>query len=289
MVMADISGTNQRFKYRLVSDVHLEFARDPMKIIHGLLRPLDTDSDTYLFVCGDLYPHKTRDETGFIALEEWSKRFKYVIYVCGNHEYYGGVIEDINERIKYEVKHLKNVIFLNNNSFTIDDVSIFGSTFWSPLTSHPVDSYTIKKLLNDFLMIRHRIEDEDGIEQYKQLLLPARYTEMFYEAVVHYYEWISQSKARINIVLSHHGPSELSTLPQFRFAEDRETQLLNQCYYFDAKNILPMFDKVDLFCHGHVHNSVDYKIGNTRVLTNPYGYVGHALNYKFNNTILEEI
>lgn len=284
--MVTNTTTDQKgFRFRLISDVHLEFALDPMNQIKNILPEKEDDKEVFLFVCGDLYNHGSTGETGFIALEEWSKRFKYVIYIAGNHEYYGGTYQHINERIAYEIKHIKNVIFLNNNSFTIDNVSIFGSTFWTPITTNPVDAYTITRLLNDFLHIRYSFEDQDGIEMWKENITPAIVTGLFYQAVSEYTDWIMASKAKINIVLSHHAPSIMSAKKFYREATDRETLLLNQCYSFDAETILPMLDKVNLWCHGHMHNNADYYMGKTRVLANPYGYVGYELNNEFNSIL----
>lgn len=45
----------------------------------------------------------------------------------------------------------------------------------------------------------------------------------------------------------------------------------------------------DLWVHGHMHNSVDYRVGATRVVTNPRGYAGHEINPNFNPQLVIEI
>jgi hypothetical protein len=39
--------------------------------------------------------------------------------------------------------------------------------------------------------------------------------------------------------------------------------------------ILSKHDRIKLWVHGHMHNPSDYMIGDTRVVCNPRGYVGH--------------
>jgi hypothetical protein len=45
--------------------------------------------------------------------------------------------------------------------------------------------------------------------------------------------------------------------------------------------------RVDLFIHGHVHNSADYHVGRTRVVCNPHGY-GRE-NAAFNPSLIIEV
>jgi hypothetical protein len=40
---------------------------------------------------------------------------------------------------------------------------------------------------------------------------------------------------------------------------------------------------------GHTHESFDYLLGDTRVLCNPLGYVGHELNSRFNDALVIDI
>ena len=36
-----------------------------------------------------------------------------------------------------------------------------------------------------------------------------------------------------------------------------------------------------LWVHGHTHDSLDYQLGKTRVLCNPFGYAGVEMNASF--------
>ena len=82
------------------------------------------------------------------------------------------------------------------------------------------------------------------------------------------------------MVITHHGPHPLSVHP--RYAGDP----VNAAFVSDLSELLP---KADLWLHGHVHDSFDYKVGNCRVVANPLGYpsnlrsVGNAIELVFEN------
>lgn len=66
------------------------------------------------------------------------------------------------------------------------------------------------------------------------------------------------------LLLSDHGPSARSIVPEY------EGNDLNPCFVSDLP--ITFFERPALWIHGHVHSSVDYRNGGTRVVTNPRGY-----------------
>jgi hypothetical protein len=65
-------------------------------------------------------------------------------------------------------------------------------------------------------------------------------------------------------VISHHGCHPLSVHP--RYIGDP----LSACFVSDLSDLIPA---VDLWMHGHVHDSFDYRIARCHVRTNPAGYI----------------
>jgi hypothetical protein len=49
-----------------------------------------------------------------------------------------------------------------------------------------------------------------------------------------------------------------------------------------------MVDQVDVWCHGHMHNSSDYTVGDGRVLCNPRGYLDDE-NEEFKEDLIFEV
>ena len=72
------------------------------------------------------------------------------------------------------------------------------------------------------------------------------------------------------VVITHHAPSYQSQHPRFAgspisggFCSNQEHRIQR----WNAAGLAP-----DLWIHGHVHDPMDYRIGQTRILCNPWGY-----------------
>ena len=82
------------------------------------------------------------------------------------------------------------------------------------------------------------------------------------------------------VVISHHGPHPLSVHPRYI------GEALNAAFVSNLSELLP---KADLWIHGHVHDSFDYRVHGCRVIANPAGYtlnrnsVGSAKELVFEN------
>jgi Icc-related predicted phosphoesterase len=76
------------------------------------------------------------------------------------------------------------------------------------------------------------------------------------------------------MVMTHHAPSFRSVAPQFR------DDLLTAAYASARDDLIERFQPA-LWAHGHTHVSFDYRIGRTRVVCNPRGYVPDEVNAGF--------
>jgi len=84
------------------------------------------------------------------------------------------------------------------------------------------------------------------------------------------------------IVMTHHAPSYLSKLSYIPSGD-----ALLPCYCSSMENFI-LDNNPDIWIHGHIHESKDYKVGDTRVVANPYGYYPADLNEEFEpNWLLE--
>lgn len=75
---------------RLISDLHLEFyTREELMggLVSKMLPPMESDSENILILAGDMCTLKKKDSFEYF-LDIVCNRFKYVMYVYGNHEYY---------------------------------------------------------------------------------------------------------------------------------------------------------------------------------------------------------
>ena len=160
------------------------------------------------------------------------------------------------------------------NMETVDvgeDIVVVGATLWTdfdnqnPLTMNKAMSY-----MNDYNVVRG---GNDPNDHYKGTLKPHTTLNEHMRAKFFICEKWRELKAagKKVIVMTHHAPSRQSIHP--RFAGDE----LNGCYASEfGYDLLELDDQglaPDIWTHGHVHNSFDYTIGSTRVITNPRGYV----------------
>jgi Icc-related predicted phosphoesterase len=80
------------------------------------------------------------------------------------------------------------------------------------------------------------------------------------------------------VVVTHHAPTQLSIGEWFK----HET-LMNGSFASNLTDFILDRPQIKLWTHGHMHNQSDYMIGDTRVVCNPRGYIGHeqqALNFE---------
>jgi hypothetical protein len=86
------------------------------------------------------------------------------------------------------------------------------------------------------------------------------------------------------VVITHHAPSRRSVHPRFA------SSLLNAAFVSDAERFLGG-DRVQLWIHGHTHDSFDYVVDGTRVVCNPRGYAKDGVNenHRFDPHLMIEV
>ena len=102
-----------------LSDLHLEFYDDPIKILE---KYIDKNSSDILILGGDV------DVWSFLwdksVIYDWfSDNFKHTIYVPGNHEYYSGY--KLSEK-SINIKIRENVHILNNDYIVSEKIIGYG-------------------------------------------------------------------------------------------------------------------------------------------------------------------
>ena len=246
-------------KFRLYSDLHLEFGKFKNW-------PKEDCSDIVLILAGDI-------GVGLQArpmIETMCKYYRAVVLVSGNHEYYQNNITLIDKRYKQLDSILPNFHYLQNETIVIDGIRFIGGTMWTGLDNG--DWFALeaaKRGMNDFHVIKH----------YNMDRIPVRFD--VYDCMAYhklFKDYLSTQLAKPfdkTIVVTHHAPCELSV------AERYKGNRLNSAYYEDMTQFMFGDNAPDIWCHGHMHDSIDYTVGNTRVIANPRGYIGHALNSRF--------
>lgn len=182
-----------------------------------------------------------------------------VLYVLGNHEFYGYKIQDvINEWIVLE-DETDGLYLLDNSSVTIDGVEFFGSTFWSSLGTSSND------MVIDYF-IRQKIKGNTDFRLIEDLT-PETMAVIHHESAHKLFKLIENSEAEKKVVITHYLPSEKSV--HERFIGQHATNLM----FFTEYGQYISYSDINLWIHGHTHDMMDYNIHQTRVICYPRGYV----------------
>lgn len=254
------------YKYlRVVSDIHIEFGN------LFFLPELPEDKETILVIAGDAEVRDRFIRTKFA--KKISEQFGLVVYILGNHEHYKCSLERTIYKIRaaIEKEGLKNFVVLDNEAFDVPGGAyrIYGGTMWTTFKQNdPLCTFDAQQRMNDFKRIRNKM--------YSFRLRPSHLISECLKFKTSLEEELNRDDGKKLIVVSHHAPSVLSVISE----EHKKSNLL-YAYVEDMSKYMLYYSKIKLWLHGHIHDSSDYTIGDTRVIANPYGYQGVEINSFF--------
>ena len=235
-------------------------------------------SDLHLGVQGMEHPRTDADVVvlaGDIARPEqavaWARGFgKPVLYVPGNHEFYGASLQQTARTLRALCAD-GPVQLLDNRSLALQGVRFVGTTLWSDFRiagegqARADAMQEAQRLVRDFQRIR-------TAEQPDAPLFSPQDAAALYDANV---QWLARELARPfdgpTVVITHHAPSPRSIHPRFAGSP------LNACFVSDAEYLL-RGQRTALWIHGHTHDSFDYQVDGTRVICNARGYAKTGVN-----------
>jgi Icc-related predicted phosphoesterase len=221
----------------VASDLHLEFFSDQgSEFVASWVAGAPV-----LVLAGDVgNSHWWLEETRH--LQTLCEKYEHVLYVAGNHDYYGTELENGDARFREIESRIENFRFLEQEVMEIDGVKFAGTTLWFR-EDHKGRMY--ENWMNDFRLIIN--------------LKPW----------VYYRNQASQNFLRelrgTDVVITHHMPS------RFSVAEEFEDHVLNRYFLCEIDDVICDL-RPKLWVHGHTHVPFDYQIGETRVVCHPMGY-----------------
>ena len=275
-------------KLQVVSDLHLEFT--PIGI------PNAGDTDVLILsgdicVAEDLHSHPVGSANPLVPLgrrqlasetyQEFfahiSSEYKNVIYVLGNHEHYHGKIDTSHDVIRKTLSdmNITNIHLLENESIVLDGIVFVGGTLWTDMNNgNPMSMNAVQSGMNDFRIIRVA---KRAYRKFNTMDAVALHT-----ATKNFIETQAGVHSDLPVVVcTHHAPSYQSVAEQFKGSE------LNAGYASDLSDLILDNPNIKLWTHGHMHNSSDYMIGDTRIIANPRGYYNE--NPEFNRLKVFEV
>ena len=187
-----------------------------------------------------------------------------VVFVAGNHEYYGHYYEDALAAGRTAALSFPSVHFLENDEVVIDGVRFLGATMWTDFEFYDNPDQAMRAAalyMNDYRQIAYSRTP------------PRRFapdiTRAIHKDSRNWLEGVlSERFDGPTVVVTHTCPHELSVDSQY--AGDQ----LNPAFVSDLSDVIKAHEP-DLWIHGHTHSSFDYVVPETRtrVVCNPRGYV----------------
>lgn len=243
---------------RIASDLHLEFFRNVSvtELERHFLPEDPRDSDAVLTLAGDI-SSDVDQLADFLA--SVSRRFKHVIYVPGNHEFYRSKLSEWQVKAALRLASLAPNVHTALISVGVCKIGaacfIFG-TLWGDGGDTDAEREAIGNYLNDFRLIRFG----GGLFTVPVMAQIHRKHKRIIECA------LDEEADDPAVVITHHMPSYALSHP--RFGNVATGGFAGKCDALMEGENAPV-----LWIHGHTHDSIDRVIGRTRVVCNPAGYV----------------
>ena len=242
-------------KFRLMSDLHLRH--------HPYFRLAKINDDEHLILCGDddlvleaehyFLKLMERVITGAeFRTPEHVRLFKnqQLTYVYGNHDLSGRNI------FKSDWQKYTSMGMPYTRLKFIDDIAIISLPLFTDFNQMQYQS--MKECVLSFNDFRELFNNwNNNASPFDMIALHMQYLKFIHD--VH-----SMDVSKI-VIASHFAPSFKSLPNDMPF-------YLKYWFASDLDYFIMGHPKIKLWCHGHVHTSCDYQIGQCRVVCNPLGF-----------------
>lgn len=226
-------------KLHIMSDLHLEMHADGGA---ELIRGLDPTGVDVLVLAGDITMARY-DEDLESVFRPLAKKYRQILYVPGNHEYYKASPAQVTRNLAKLTKALPEVAIPQNGTVTIAGQRFIAGTMW--FRPDPAAEQG-KRIMHDFSLIKD-------------------FEPWVYEENAAFEQVVDRRLEATDVVLTHHLPAPQST--PMRFARS----VANAFFVCDMTSYITE-RQPKLWIHGHTHDRCDYVLGKTRVVANPLGY-----------------
>lgn len=250
-------------KIQILSDLHNEFLRNAKKIPDhkwsGSIPETETD---IIILAGDI---DTGTKGAEWAIAESERLAKNIIYVLGNHEFYGHEYSSVKRKVSQLCKGT-GVHCLDPEVYIQDGVRFIGATLWTDYKadiSVPQDlaMFYVDKALTDHRVIKYK--SGGSYRRFKPHdALAIHLKELNWLA-----KQLSHDHEGKTVVVTHHGPHPVCQHPAFSVSE------MSGAFHSDLGALIEKND-IDVWVYGHTHANLDEVILNTRIISNQAGYPG---------------
>jgi len=239
----------------LLSDIHVE--SQPFEAPQ-------TDADV-IVLAGDI----GEGVSGlYWARRQEAFRGKPILYISGNHEFYGARLERMSVEIRHCATEL-GIHYLDNSVLDLNGVRFIGATLWTDFALFGEDLASVGKCLH---VAQQFIADYSAIIYGTTgFMRPSHSMEL---------HKVSRSFIERSLAAPFDGPKVVIThmAPSVRSIQDKYKEDLTSAAF--ASRLDHLVEKADLWIHGHVHSHFDYLVGSCRVVCNARGYPGEETHFQ---------
>lgn len=236
-----------KHQYYILSDLHLEFRQGKEKAFWSEF-PDHPDVRTCI-VAGDFTSFGMPDGVVWSHFRELCRRFDKVIYVPGNHEYYGTDCLAIERRLRLLAHDFHPILTILKAGMILvhQGQRFLGDTMWFP--DRP-EVHMYRRMINDY----HQIKN----------LFPWAFTQSGL-----FLDFLRRECQPNDIVITHHVPTEVDTSSRWKLSP-------TQPYFVnhDAERYIDKAGSVKpkAWIYGHTHDKHHYSHMFTEFICNPLGY-----------------
>ncbi len=237
----------------IASDLHLEYLNKRFPESLRVDR-LYTPFADVMVLAGDIH-------VGMQAVEKFGHWPHPVLYIPGNHEFYDHAIDPQVAALRKAAENTA-IVVMSRDEYIDQGVRFLGCTLW---TDYQLNGTGGRQLAAMFAC-EARIADHRkimGIQKVGQGFSAKQAYQLHQEERAWLEHKLDEPFDGRTVVITHHAPSRGSIHPRFR------GDPCNSAFVSDLDELVM---KADLWIHGHVHDSFDYKVGKCRVVANPGSY-----------------
>lgn len=238
-------------KLWIFSDLHIEFSK--------LEKPPAIPDADVCVVAGDILDRGIAPSIRWLG--ENVSRYMAVVFVAGNHEFYGSFMGEALAAGQAEAARYPDLHFLENREVVIDDVVFIGATLWTDFAlfgTPALSAQRARAVMADYKAIGYQ-------KQPFRRLIPSDTIRAFTESRNYIFERLQVHREHKCVVITHHAPSEISSPHNFIGDE------LSPAFSSDMRQHIED-NGPEVWVHGHIHELCLYRLGKTIVVCNPNGY-----------------
>lgn len=232
---------------------------------------LPDDKDTVLILAGDLWiGTKWIEWAGLSWISKVAPRFKEVLVVLGNHDYWpqGNItIKNGGDKCNALLQDmgLDNVRVLDMNTHQIENVLFVGATLWTDMNqANPF----IMHQMNEVMAYDGKVAFETGEGGQWSRFTSQKWIYTHYRHREYIRQVAKQNPDNDIVVITHHTPLHQVLHPYYR----QQNQFTNFYYSSDLSELILDHPNIKHWLFGHTHYQQEWQLEHCRLTNNAVGY-----------------